>query len=69
MLFSGLPGVDSRVTIPLRSRGWSQRGRRAVQNSVGACGTAGTIVGNSSFFTQNSQVLIVYLLREYDLKK
>jgi serine/threonine protein kinase/GTPase SAR1 family protein len=46
MLFSGIPGIDSRVTIPLRSRGWSQRGRRPTNNS------AGTVVGNSSFFAQ-----------------
>ena len=46
MLHSGLPGLDSRVTIPLRSRGWThQRGRRP-QNS-----SAATVVGNSSFFT------------------
>ena len=45
MLFSGIPGIDSRVTIPLRSRGWSQRGRRPTNTS------AGTVVGNSSFFT------------------
>ena len=46
MLHSGLPGMDSRVTIPLRSRGWShQRGRRPQNTS------AGTVVGNSSFFT------------------
>ena len=44
MLHSGLPGIDSRVTIPLRSRGWSQRGRRPTNPS------AGTVVGNSSFF-------------------
>ena len=46
MLHSGLPGMDSRVTIPLRSRGWShQRGRRPQNTS------ASTVVGNSSFFT------------------
>ena len=38
--------MDSRVTIPLRSRGWShQRGRRPQNTS------ASTVVGNSSFFT------------------
>ena len=49
MLFSGIPGIDSRVTIPLRSRGWAQRGRRPVNTS------AGTVVGKSSFFTQDSE--------------
>ena len=47
MLYSGIPGIDSRVTIPLRSRGWAQRGRRSINTS------ATTVVGKSSFFTQD----------------
>ena len=45
MLNSRIPGIESRVTIPLRTRGWGQRGRRPTNTS------AGTVVGNSSFFT------------------
>jgi hypothetical protein len=54
MLHSGLPGIDSRVTIPLRSRGWSHRGRRLTAAGGGLA--AGTVVGNSSFFTQQSEL-------------
>ena len=54
MLHSGLPGIDSRVTIPLRSRGWSHRGRRLTSGGMAAV-TAGTVVGNSSFFTQQQE--------------
>ncbi|XP_076065875.1 leucine-rich repeat serine/threonine-protein kinase 1-like isoform X3 [Oratosquilla oratoria] len=45
-LRSGLPGTD--VRIPVRSRGWSVRGKKF----PGASGS--TIVGNSSFYVSNA---------------
>ena len=52
MLNSRIPGIESRVTIPLRTRGWGHRGRRPANTS------AGTVVGNSSFFTPDPKPTI-----------
>ena len=46
MLNSRIPGIESRVTIPLRTRGWGHRGRRPNNTS------AGTVGNNPAFLAQ-----------------
>ncbi|XP_064112289.1 leucine-rich repeat serine/threonine-protein kinase 1-like isoform X1 [Macrobrachium nipponense] len=48
-LRSGLPGMDVRVKIPVRSRGWAVRGKK-FSGSTGS-----TVVGNSSFYMTSTE--------------
>ncbi|XP_042874450.1 leucine-rich repeat serine/threonine-protein kinase 1-like isoform X4 [Penaeus japonicus] len=47
-LRSGLPGMDVRVKIPVRSRGWAVRSKKFSSS------TGSTIVGNSAFYMTNA---------------
>ncbi|XP_063611108.1 leucine-rich repeat serine/threonine-protein kinase 1-like [Penaeus indicus] len=49
-LRSGLPGMDVRVKIPVRSRGWAVRSKKFSSS------TGSTIVGNSAFYMTNADV-------------
>nr|XP_045599191.1 leucine-rich repeat serine/threonine-protein kinase 1-like isoform X5 [Procambarus clarkii] len=48
-LRSGLPGMDVRVKIPVRSRGWTVRSKKFSSTS------GSTIVGNSAFYVANTE--------------